>query len=197
MSKKFSINSLHRQAAPIDSSLIDISSTEQTNSQTLNSNQYVLLDWNNRQSLVNFIRTTEFNQNLSTMTNEQLHELITSHNYIHIFHSIINLILFINNEEREENFYRVYIDPSYYETIQGTIPFYQSHLIADNINLERVLRCTEKIAHLLGIKLDRSISKIFEEKLSTKQRKSILNQQSLFIASKIPYNTFHDTSVHT
>ncbi|CAF1052664.1 unnamed protein product [Rotaria magnacalcarata] len=196
MSKRFSINSLHKQNVPIDSSLIDLSSIEQTNSQTINSNQYVLLDWNNRQSLMNFIRTTEFNQNLTAMTNEQLHELITSHNYIHIFHSIIDLILFINNEEHEENSYRVYIDPSYYGTIQGTIPFCESHLLADNINLKRVFRCTEKVAHLLGIKRDRSIRKIFEEKLSTKQRKSILNQQSLFIASKIPYNTFHNISVH-
>ncbi|CAF3370687.1 unnamed protein product [Rotaria socialis] len=196
MSKRFSINSLHKQDVPIDSSLIDLSSIEQTNSQTVNSNHYVLLDWNNRQSLMKFIRTTEFNQNLRTMTNEQLHELITSHNYIHIFHSIINLILSINNKEHEENFYRVYIDPSYYGTIQGTVPFCESHLIADNINLKRVLRCTEKIAHLLGIKLDRSIRKSFEENLSTKQRNSILNQQSLFIASKIPYNTFRNSSVH-
>ncbi|CAF0732317.1 unnamed protein product [Rotaria sordida] len=189
ISKISSINFLYKQPMNSDSSLINISSNERTNS-IYNKKQYVLLDWNNRQSLMNFIRTTQLNKNLSNMTIEQLHELIIHHDHIHIFHSIIDLICSMNKKERQEFLCHIYIDPFYYSTIQDTIPLFQSKLIADNINLDHVLHSIKKLAFLLGIKFDQSINKILPEKLSIKQRQSILNQQSLFIASKIPYNTF-------
>ncbi|CAF3071280.1 unnamed protein product [Rotaria sp. Silwood2] len=188
-SKTSSRNFLHEQHVNSDSSLINFSSIERTNS-IHNKKQYVLLDWNNCQSLSNFIRTTKLNKNLSNMTIEQLHELIIKHDHIHIFQSIIDLILSMNREERQKFLCHIYIDPYYYSTIQGTIPLFQSQLIADNNNLDHVLHSIKKIATLLGVKLDQSINKILHEKLSTKQRQSILNQHSLFIASKIPYNTF-------
>ncbi|CAF3476278.1 unnamed protein product [Rotaria sp. Silwood1] len=188
-SKSSSINFLREQHIQNDSSSINFSSNERTKS-IHNKKQYVLLDWNNRQSLIDFIRTTKLNKNLSNMTIEQLHELIINHDHIHIFHSIIDLIVSMTKEERQKFLCHIYIDPSYYSTIQGTIPLFQSHLIADNINLDRVLHSIEKIAFLLGVKLDQSMNNILQEKLSIKQRQSILNQQSLFIASKIPFSTF-------
>jgi len=156
--------------------------------------KYVLLDWNNRQSLMNFIRTTNSNENLSNMTIEQLRKLLTKNDHIHIFNSIIDLIISMNKEQRQAFFSHIYIDPSYYSTIQGIIPLSQSQFIADNINLNRTLHTIQQMAILLGIKIDPSIK---QEKISTKQRQSILHEQTLFIASKIPYNRFRNLSVHT
>jgi len=131
------------------------------------------------------------------MTIEQLRKLITNNNHIHIFNSIIDLIFTMNKEQHHISLCHIYIDPFYYSTIQGTIPLSQSQLIADNINLNQALHSIQKIAVLLGIKIDQSFSENLSEKISTKQRKSILNRQLLFIASKMPYNTFGDTSIHT
>jgi hypothetical protein len=129
------------------------------------------------------------------MTIKQLRELITNNNHIHIFNSIIDLILTMKKEEHYKSLCHIYIDPFYYSTIQGTIPLSQSQLIADNINLNRALHSIQRIAGLLGVKLDQSTNEFLHEKILTKQRKSILNQQLLFLASKIPYNTFHNTSI--
>ncbi len=129
------------------------------------------------------------------MTIEQLRKLITNNNHIHIFNSIIDLILTMNKEQHHTSLCHIYIDPFYYSTIQGTISLSQSQLIADNINLNRSLYSIHKLAVLLGVKIDQSSNEILNEKISIKQRKSILNQQLLFIASKIPYNTFGDKSV--
>ena len=157
----------------------------------------MLLDWNNRQSLMNFIRTTKSTENLSTMTIEQLRELITNNDHIHIFNSMVDLILSMNKEQHQAVFCHIYIDPSYYSTIQGIIPLSQSHIIADNINFNRTLHSIQKMAMLLGVKIDQSLHEFLPEKPSRKQRQSILHQQTLFITSKIPYNTFRNTSVHS
>jgi hypothetical protein len=119
------------------------------------------------------------------MTIEQLRELITNNNHIHLFNSIIDLILCIKKEQTESFLCHIYIDPSY-------IPLSQSQLIADNINLNQAIYSIQKIASLLGVKISQSINEFLPE---TKQRNLILNQQSLFIASKIPYNTFYRTSI--
>jgi hypothetical protein len=124
------------------------------------------------------------------MTIEQLHEFIINNEDIHIFTSIIDLILSI--DKHQTFLCHIYIDPSYYS---NTIPFSHSELIADNVNLNQVIYSIQKIASLLGIKFDQNSSNEFLQE--TKQRKSILNQQSLFIASKVPYNTFYNTSIHT
>jgi hypothetical protein len=193
MSKKSLINSMQERHVSFDQSLADLSSIERTSSQKVksesNKQQYVLLDWNNRQSLLHFIQTTQLNQNPSNMSIEQLRQLITNNNHIYLFTSIIDLILTMN----QTSLCQIYIDPFYYSTIQGTTPFLQSQFIADNIDLNRALYSIQKMAILLGVKMNPSVNK----KISTKQRKTILNQQSLFIASKIPYNTCRDTSVHT
>jgi hypothetical protein len=131
------------------------------------------------------------------MTIEQLHQLITSNDHIHIFNSIIDLILSMNKEQHQTFLCHIYIDPYYYSTIQGTIPLSQSQLIADNINLNRALNSIQKMVSLLGVKIDQSTNEFLHEKISTKQRKAILNQQLLFIVSKIPYNTFRNKSIHT
>ena len=126
------------------------------------------------------------------MSIEQLQQLITDHNHIHIFNSITDLIFTMNKEQHRISFCHIYIDRSYYS---NTIPLSQSHLIADNINLNQTLYNIEKLAILLGVKIDQQINKFLPSRLSTKERKSILNQHSLFLASKIPYNTFRHTSV--
>lgn len=197
LSKRFSIHSSPKQDITTSSSLIDLSSIEQVKSQNPRSKQYALIDWNNRQSLLNFIRWTELFKNPSSMTIEQLHDLISNHDYIHIFHSITDLVLFISKEKGQLVLANVYIDPHYYSSIQGAIPYFQSQLIADNVNLDRALRSFKKISYLLGIKSDPYLNKILEEKISMKQQKSILNQQSLVNSSKIPYNVLNKTSVHT
>lgn len=197
LSKTFLMNSIHDRHVSFDTNLIDLSSIERTNSQILKSkftkHQYVLLDWNNRQSLLNFLnQTTKSTKNLSNMTVEQLHKQITNNNHIHIFNSIIDLTLTMNKEQHHTSLCHIYIDPYYYSTIQDTIPLSQSQLIADNTNINRALYSIEKLAVLLGVKIDQTI---IYEKITTKQRKSILNQQLLFLASKIPYNTFRNTSI--
>jgi hypothetical protein len=198
LKKKSHSNSIPERHVSFDSSLIDLSSIEQINPpKTTPKSQYVLLDWDNRQSLLNFIQTIELTNNPSTMSIEQLQQLITRYNHIHIFNSITDLILTMNKEQHRISLCYLYIDRLYYSNLPYTIPFSQSHLIADNINLNQILYNIEKIAIQLGVKIDRHINNFSLSKLSTKQRKSILNQQSLFLASKIPYNTFRHTSAYT
>ena len=127
------------------------------------------------------------------MTIEQLQELIIKHDHIHIFHSIIDLVLSMHKEQHQTFLCHVYIDPSYYTTIPNTIPLSQSQLVADNMNLNQVLHSIERMAILLGIKFDQPTPRILLEKISAEKRKSILHQQSLYIASKIPS---HYTSIH-
>ena len=123
------------------------------------------------------------------MSIEQLQQLITDQDHIHIFNSIIELILTMNKEQNPISFCHLYID--------SNLPFTQSLLIADNINLKQALYSIEKIAILLGVKIDQHRNYFSIARLSTKQRKSILNQHSLFLTSKIPSNTFRHTSAHT
>ncbi|CAF0995824.1 unnamed protein product [Adineta steineri] len=184
ISKLSSINSLHDRHVNFDSNSIDFSSSDEKKYEKLNSNKqhYAILNWNNRQSLLNFLQTVKPNQKFSTMTIEQLHEFINNNDHIHIFNSINELIYFINKENRFQTlFHQIYIDSS------------QSQLIADNLNLDHTLYSIKKIARLLGVKID----ELSQEKSLTKHRKSLLNHQISFIASKLPYNTFRTTSTHT
>ena len=127
------LNSIHDRHVSFDTSLIDLSSTEKTNSQS-HQTQYVLLDLNNRQSLLNFIRITQLTKNFSNLTIEQLQDLITNNKHIHIFNSIIDLTQTITKEQNHLSLCQIYIDPSYYSTISDSIPFSQSHLLAANTN---------------------------------------------------------------
>jgi hypothetical protein len=131
------------------------------------------------------------------MSIEQLQQLITHHNHIHVFNSITDLILTMNKEQHRISLCHIYIDRLYYSNFPDNIPLSRSHLIADNINLNRMLYNIEKLAILLGVKIDQPINKFLPSRISTKQRKSILNQHLLFLASKLPSNTFRHTSVHT
>ena len=63
-----------------DTNSISLSSTEKKSIQEIKSKHieqfYAIIDWNNRQSLINFIRTIKMNINLSNMKIEQLQQLI-------------------------------------------------------------------------------------------------------------------------
>ena len=190
LKEKSRSSSIRERHVSFDNSLIDLSSIEQINpSKTKPKPQYVLLDWHNRQSLLNFLRTTELiTKNLSNMSIEQLQQLITDQDHIRIFNSIIDLTLTMYKEQHQISFCNLYIDSNL---------SIQSHLIADNINLKQVLYSIEKLSILLGVKIDPHRNSFSFSRLSTKQRKSILNQHSLFLTSKIPSNTFRHTSAHT
>lgn len=193
-------NTIHDRHVSFDRSLIDLTSIEQSNSQILKSksvkHQYILLDWNNRQSLLKFLnQTIASTKNLSTMSIEQLNEFITNQNHIHCFKSIIDLILTLTKEQDYLSLCHIYIDPIYYSTIENTIPLSQSKLIADNINLKHALYSIKNLVMLLGIKIDQSSNEYLHEKLSKEQRKLILNQYLLYLASKIPNNTFSHTTL--
>ncbi len=201
MSKRFLVKSVSERHASFDTSLVELSSMTQTNSSKVkfkpNQPHYVLLDWNNRQSLLNFLQTIHHNQHLSNMPIEQLRQLITNHDQIHLFNSIIDLILTITKQQHRLSLCDIYIDPVYYSTIPDTVPFSQSYLMADNINLNRTLHNIQQIARHLGAKIDQSTKPFSFEKVSIKQRKSILNEQMRLITSKLPNHTFRHTSIHT
>ncbi|UJR35978.1 hypothetical protein I4U23_028719 [Adineta vaga] len=200
ISKQYSKTSLHERHVNFDSDTIDFTSTDQMNTSQVNyvEEQYVLLKWNDQQSLLNFLRTTKHKKSLSSMTIEQLQKLIINNEHIHIFNSINTLILSLNKlHSQHKTIYSIYIDPTCYSTIQGIIPWSQSYLIADNINLTRTTHSIQHISQSLGINIDQTINKFSQKSTSKKQWKSILNEQALLIASQIPYSTFHPTTSHT
>ena len=149
------MDSIHKRHVNFDTSLNNLSSITKTKSDTTNhKKQYVLLDWNNPKSLLHFLQTTTSHKNLSNMTIKQLQNLISNNNDIHIFNSINDLMLMMTKEQNKISLCDIYIDPYYYyySITENIIPFSQSYLIADNINLNQNLYCIEKISILLGLK---------------------------------------------
>lgn len=192
--KKSRSHSLSIRHVNFERSLIDLSSIEQSISHKANflshSPQYVLLNWNDRSSLLKFLHTTQSIRNISHLSIEQLRHQIITNTSIHLFQSITDLFLTLSKEQQRISLCQIYIDPSYYSTRYGTDPFSQSHLIADNYDLNRTLYSIRKISNLLGVNIDQHANDFSFENRSTKQRKSILSQHSLFLASKMPSNIF-------
>ena len=199
--KKSQSNSISGRHVNFETSSIDLSSIEQSTSNkpklTSHPPHYVLLNWNDRQSLLKFLHTTQSLHNISHLTIEQLRQEITMNTHIHLFQSISDLLLTMSKEQQRISLCQIYIDPSYYSTREGTTSFSQSRLIADNYDLNRTLYSIRKISNLLGIKIDQHTNEFSFENRSTKQRKSILSQHSLFLASKIPSNIFRHSFVPT
>ena len=187
LEKKSPSNSISVQHINFESSLIDLSSIEQSNS---HKPHYVLLNWNDRQSLHNFLQTTQLTRNISNLPIEQLRQQISNTPHIHLFDSIIDLLLTMTKNQHRLSLCQIYIDPSYYSTIEGAHPFSYSTCIADNTDLHCTLNSIRKLAILLGLKIDPDANEFSSENLSTKQRKSILNQHSFYLASKMPSNIY-------
>ena len=176
-----------------DSSAIDFTSIDRQNTSQTNHTEdyYALLNWNNYPSLVNFLRITKITKSFSSMTLEQLQQLVTNNEHIYVFNSINTLLLSLNKRHTQPKMaYLIYIDPTYYSALQGSYPWSQSRLIADNIDLTRTLRSIQYVVRSLGVTIDEFSPK----DISPKQRKSILNQQTSLIASKLPYSTRHASS---
>lgn len=192
LEKKSLSNSISARAM----SLIDLTSIEQSKSSS-HSPEYVLLNWNDRQSLLNYLQTTQHIRTISKLTLEQLHQQILTHSHIHLFDSIIDLLLTMTKDQHHISVCQIYIDPSCYSLDEITHPFSQSHCIADNGDLHSTLNSIQKLAILLGLKIELDVNEFSFENRSTKQRKSILNQHSLYLASKMPSNIIQHSSVPT
>ncbi|CAF1595570.1 unnamed protein product [Adineta ricciae] len=193
LSKQSSNLSMGERHVNFDSSTIDLTSVDRKHTSQTNRTEeyYVLLNWNNYSSLVNFLRTTKITKSFSSMTLEQLQQLVTNNEHIYVFNSINTLLLSLNKRHSQLKMaYLIYIDPTYYSALQGSSPWSQSRMIADNIDLTRTLHSIQYVVRSLGVTIDEFLPK----DISSKQRKSILNQQTSLIASKLPYSTRHAPS---
>ncbi|CAF0831395.1 unnamed protein product [Adineta ricciae] len=193
LSKQSSNLSMGERHVNFDSSAIDFTSIDHKHTSQTNRTEeyYVLLNWNNYSSLINFFRTTKITKSFSSMTLEQLQQLVANNEHIHVFNSINTLLLSLNERQSQPKMtYLIYIDPTYYSALQGSSPWSQSRLIADNIDLTRSLSSIQYVVRSLGVTIDEFLPK----DISPKQRKSILNQQTSLIASKLPYSTRHAPS---
>ena len=193
---KCSCQSWKKQTLPSHRNLIlDISSTDcssmsQKSKSLSRKTYYVLLDWTNPSSLRRCIQTTiDPSKSLTNQSLQQLQELITNNQHVEVCHSIIDLIL-----KSQFSLCQIYIDPSYYSSIENSIPFTQSSILADNTNLNKTLNNIKLIVNLLGVKLNNHQPNNLP---TNKQREIILNEQIELIRSKVPYNIFRQASVQT
>ena len=184
-------NSTRQRRTLLSSSVTKSSSMASSNTDRSKAlERYVLLDWNNRQSLLEFLRTATSHRNLSDLTVTQLQELISDSRHLHLFDSIIDLML----HKASSHLYQIYIDRSYHSTLPGMIPFTHSSVIADNLHLSQSIHATQILASRLTNNIDSSIDTFLSEQALTSKRTSIREQQSRFLASRLPKGAFYSAS---
>ena len=150
----------------------------------------VLLDWNDRQSLLTFLRTVTSHKNLANLTLSQLQELISNCGYLRRFDSVIDLML----RKSSTHLHQIYIDRSYHTTLPGMIPFTHLSIIADNLDLSQALHATQILASRLTEKIDSSIDAFLCDPPLQSKRVSLRQKQSLFLASQLPTGTLYSST---
>ena len=197
MPKKASMHFFQEQNVQVDPSSSS-SSADLTSMNAPRSNEasylFAVVDRANRQSVQNFIRTLKVTENLSTMTDEQLNDILNKHGSVKIVHSLVDLGLAIDHDGDRSHLCQTYIDPSFYSSVAGRIPFSQSRLVADNFNLTQALHSIDTLCSQLGVNIDRladhSLSKeIAAHAASKKTRHLILQAHSQLLASQMPHRT--------
>lgn len=135
--------------------------------------QYVLLDWTNRRSLLDYLSTQYPKETLSSLSLKELQRRIEEIPSIHRFNSFAELF----RSQSSFQLGQIYIDRSFYSSIPSAIPLTQSSIIADTIHLPRAIEAIHLLARQLGVQIDPIT-------IDAHTRKSLLEQQSIYLSSR-------------